>query len=570
MSQLLTRILGRRGWMVMGIFLGSLTLVQAQSKRVLSAYAQGKERFKQAQYMDARTAFQEVVRSGEENQFVESAYFYIAFSYYKNKELAQAQVDLQRFIERYPGSNHIEEAYYMLADIAWQEQDYEGAFQHSNAIYEPKLKREAFIMKGHYLSEMELSALKLLQKSRPQDTLVAQVLVDKLAATSDNLDDLYFIQDLIEKMQLEEPLQQKIKQVIYKREPYKVAVILPFDIEKLVKNENGNLSKISVQMYQGMRMAQKELDSTSGPKLQLYAYDLRKNQDTLNKWILEEEFKDIDFMVGPIYDNVFTQMADLAAIEQFNIINPLSDKPELLINPFAYLYYPTIATQARKSAEFIHENYTNKNTIIFNDNLSKNRILARNFRDKAESLGMKALVYEEISTYQASRIGTILDTHASSDIGSIMVASTSQLIASEVLEFVDKRNLNVPILVPEAWSKFQSIDNEDFERLNVHFIHKDYLDEEDQTVADFAQAYEEFAYEKPNEYAYIGYEIIHFFAEILKDAGTDTDFRAQLRSKGLKSGRVYGARDYAEGNDNQFVPIIRINKGLKELVIDIK
>ncbi|NJO02679.1 MAG: ABC transporter substrate-binding protein [Bacteroidia bacterium] len=121
-----------------------------------------------------------------------------------------------------------------------------------------------------------------------------------------------------------------------------------------------------------------------------------------------------------------------------------------------------------------------------------------------------------------------------------------------------------------AWLKFQSISYEDYERQNVHFIYPDYLDTDSAKAVKFKKKYLDFARTEPNMYAFIGYEILHFFADLLQQYGTQTDYRAELRKLGPESGIATEGINFSQSNTNQFVPILKIKDGNPELITKIK
>ena len=282
------------------------------------------------------------------------------------------------------------------------------------------------------------------------------------------------------KLNLEKPDKKRIDRFRYTREPYKVAVILPFELDKLKQaNKPSSLSGVAVHMYQGIRMARNELDSLLNTHVELYAYDIgRESPVHLQKMIDAGEFDDMDFVIGPLFNNDFKKIADLAEEKKFNAINPTSNDALLLYNEFTYLFHPTPETQATQVAKYLNESFRNKNTIILYDNLSKNQDLASQFAKKAPEQGLKVLANQRISTVNLAKINEIFSQYTSTDIGSIFISSTSSLVAEEIIKVVRSKNINVPIIVPYPWYKFQSIDHYQYEQLQVHFISPDYLDTE--------------------------------------------------------------------------------------------
>ncbi|NJO02678.1 MAG: ABC transporter substrate-binding protein [Bacteroidia bacterium] len=418
----------------LGIFIFPLK-GHSQSKKFISTYNAGYQAFNQEKFGSAIQLFREVIGLGEAHPLLQQAHLYAAFAAYKAQDWEQARQLFQVTLQEYPSIKERDEIYYALADIAFRNQNQRQALQHLNQIQSPGFQPDIQRMVGYYISQMEILELRLLQQNLPQDTLIAQILVDKLAASSDQPEDMYFVQDLMSELNLQDPPVKKIEKVVYTRQPYKVAAVLPIDLEDFKHRDTTRLGRIGLHMYQGMRLAKQELDSNQQASIELYAYDLGSDETaTLSRWISSGEFDDIDLVVGPLFDKSYRQMAQLAGEKKFTIINPLSVDDNLLLNKFSYLYQPSTAMQAEQAATYVASNYRNKSTLILFDNLPRNQQMAEVFRQKAEALGLKVLAFEEVKTYDFNKLRTLLSQLNASEIGSIFVGSTSQSVAEEIMK----------------------------------------------------------------------------------------------------------------------------------------
>lgn len=543
----------------------------AQSKKIQKIYAQAKQYLNEKNYSLAIEYFKDVIDSQEENSMVTNAHFFYAQAALKNKELGKSQYGFETILKNYPNWQYKDEVYYSLADIAFKNKEYDVAIDYINQVKSNDLQTSIHNMMGHYIIQMSTLELKLLQQTYPDNTFIAQCLVDKIAATSNKLEDIELMEKIIEELSLETPKKRKVKRKIYKRTPYKIAILLPFEYHKLKNKDTTSLGRLAINLYQGIRLAKKELDSLEGTKIELYAYDInRNNKDSLDKMVLSGEFDDMDFIIGPIFENSFKKMADVAQIKRINIINPISFKSSFSLNDYTFMYTPFSKTQAIQTIKYISTNYVKKSIIIFFDNLSKNKELANTYRQQAEKAGLKVVLFEEVSTRNIAQIKKVLSDVSNDEIGSIFVSSTSQLVASEIIRNLNNLNIKAPVFVPDSWLKFQSIDYEDYERMNTHFISPDYLNKETQKATKFKIAFQEFTRKTPNNYAYIGYEIIHYFSNLLGKYGTNIRFKNILQTQQAKEGKITGGFDYSTGNDNQYVPLLKIKEGETTLVNKIQ
>jgi ABC-type branched-subunit amino acid transport system substrate-binding protein len=557
--------------LIVGIFLilSLPALGQNPSKKLKKAYNQALGIFNQQNYDQALIEFQEVLDFKENNQLIENAQFYYALCAYKNEMPDQAQSALSEFLAKYASSNLRDEANYMLADLAFRKNELDKAFSYLRKIQKPERQQAAQKMEWFFLQKQEIPRLRLVLQNNPKDTLIAQVLVDKIAATSEKEDEYILLEQLINDYKLTPPQNRRIEKILRRRPVYKVAMMLPFEVQKVKAKDTSSVSKISMQLYQGMRIAQKELDSTAKLKFELVAYDLNRDSEktSLDSIFMNQELRDVDFVVGPLFENSFKKLADSALKARIQTIQPISIDDKYIQNRFTYLYHPSQETQVRKSIEFMKKNFRNKSAIVFFDNLAKNRALANLFKETAEKQGLKIEVFEQIQTSRLHKLDSIISRLNSTQIGSIFITSTSQLIALELVRVMKDRIFDVPVFAPDSWLKFQELSNADLEKLNFHFVYPDLLNVDTNEALKFKKAY---LTQTPrlelDDYAYLGYEMLHILAKWVDEYGIQVDYTTVTRKKAAESGIVTELIDFGGYNSNQFVPILKIKEGIPELV----
>jgi ABC-type branched-subunit amino acid transport system substrate-binding protein len=542
----------------------------AQSRKVQKNYTIAYQLFNQGKYISAKDAFNEIRNSGENNKLVENAYFFYAKSAFENQETEVARDAFQAMLEKYPNWESRSEIQYILADIAFQNKDHELGLAYLKQIQNAGFKKDIAQMKGFYLTQTPLLKLRVLYQTFPKDTIIAQVLVDKIATNSEDVSDYDLMESLIAEFKLTRPEKAKLKQIIYRRRPYKVGVMLPFDFEKLKKRETTTLADISINMYQGMRLAQKEMDSLSQVRFKLYAYEINRNSEAdIDKMILKGEFNDMDLVIGPLFPDSYKKMIGISESKSFNLVQPLTSTQESEPRNFTYSFLPAFNEQADAVLNYINTKVDKKATVILYDRLNKE--LAFAFQQKAQAAGIKILAMEEIKTVELNQIKTIISNLNPSEIGSFMVSSSSQLLAQEVLKYMNVNGIKVPTFVPSAWLKFQDIDYAEYERFKILFIYPDYVNMDTPQSVHFKAAFQKFfKNEEPSQYAYLGYELAYLFAEMLDKYGTQNDFKRIFKQKGVIKGKIIEGIDFSKGSVNAYVPILRINNGEPELVNALK
>jgi len=107
-----------------------------------------------------------------------------------------------------------------------------------------------------------------------------------------------------------------INTTINRKETYNVALMLPFMLAKNDVEMNKNLkigqfrelyptTKIAFEFYQGFIYAADSL-TKAGLKVNIYIYDTRRDTTTIAKFFEKEEFKNMDLVVGPMYNRTIS------------------------------------------------------------------------------------------------------------------------------------------------------------------------------------------------------------------------------------------------------------------------
>src|SRR5688572_6766115 len=86
-------------------------------------FESGKELLKQEKYDLAKEVFTPLTQQNPANAYSAYANYYLAYSHFKTGKLDNARIQLNQLLERYPDWNGAENAYYLLANIAFEKKD---------------------------------------------------------------------------------------------------------------------------------------------------------------------------------------------------------------------------------------------------------------------------------------------------------------------------------------------------------------------------------------------------------------------------------------------------------------
>ena len=185
--------------------IGTLSNSWAQSDDYQRAYLNGKELFRLEKYKLAMDAFEPATVQAQDNPFAEYASFYYALAAYRSDNLYKSKSMFLQILEKFSGWEKLEEVHYWLANIYYEENQYDLALQQVSKITNDKLKNEASEMSLYFLSRVEsLTKLKELLDKFPENRSIAKAIADKLNEQPIITRDIDYLDKLIKKYDLKD------------------------------------------------------------------------------------------------------------------------------------------------------------------------------------------------------------------------------------------------------------------------------------------------------------------------------------------------------------------------------
>ena len=119
--------------------------------------------------------------------------------------------------------------------------------------------------------------------------------------------------------------------IIERYTPMKVALFLPFEIDKLAfeQEEENNSSQIPqfsrkpfIEFYQGFLLAVKQLKK-EGYKLNIYTFNTKKDSTEVKRILKNRIIQDLDLIIGPVYPSNFKIVQKATDSMNIPMINPI-------------------------------------------------------------------------------------------------------------------------------------------------------------------------------------------------------------------------------------------------------
>jgi len=354
--------------------------------------------------------------------------------------------------------------------------------------------------------------------------------------------------------------------------------LLPFMLQELDPSPGKKRNWIVLDFYEGINLALDTLNST-GPEINLRAYDTEKGIANLREILQTDELKNTDLIIGPLYSNENKIVQEFSVNNQVNVVNPFSNNTELTgSNPYAYLFQPSSETLGKKAAEYVFERARKNLCMVISGTLKKDSVLAASFIEKANELGVKIVASQSFSKDAAGEIMNVLAKATEYDefkypseftlrkdsIGSIFVATDDPLIYTKVISSIETRGDSIMVVGSENWIDDTAVAFEKFQTLGVAFTAPNYVSVNSPRRKAFISKYLRRYGKVPSNLSQLGYEMMLFFGNQLVTNGVY--FQDGLNKAGFTPGHLFQGFQYSYSRDNQVVPFVKFKDGVLTVV----
>ncbi|MEM9417280.1 MAG: hypothetical protein AAF963_02915 [Bacteroidota bacterium] len=548
------------------------------NKAALQRYKAAKKHYAASNYTAAQAVLAPLMKEEEKNDLSPYVLFYYALAAYHNEEPALAERTFTTLVEEFPAWEQQEEVWYWLGQLRLEAQDYTEGLAYLASITSQRLAKPVAQMKTYFLGQVDdLATLQTLLRLYPQDRTIAQVLFDRLVHQPVIRRDPELLHMLARDFNLifkEQDLLQGLLSL--KKDSYNVAVFLPFFVDE-VDYEEATSNPLVITLYQGIKAAVAAL-AEQGIKINLFAYDTKKDPAITAGLLAQKEMKYMDLIIGPLHASTVPLVTAFARAHSINLFNPLSENAEVVDdNPFAFLFKPSLETQARKAVEFTLKNVPEETSIgIIYGTSAEDAIQANTYKQHIERMtgqevALMLPLAPEKSLYFLHQLRGLVEAEDKevpeeeheellrlTSLTHLYVASKDELIAANVLSAVEMLKINPHIIGYEAWLKNNALTLDQLQRLRLSLVAPDYIDYQRASIRDFrCHFYEQFA-QYPTKWACIGYEMMLFLGHMLNQHGI---YFQKHWAKQAYQGTVFSGVAYSTHHDNQQVPIVQLKRG---------
>ncbi len=531
-------------------------------------YGIAKTQLNGGQYEQAFDSFKNLMVKHKNNPYAKYAHYYCGLSAYRLKKYTDARFVLVKLIQDYPKWKEIEEAYYLMAIVSLDENDFEKSAVYTNQIEDEILQHDFDnILSQKVNPEMGIEKLNALHELFPKSIVVAKNLYIALGKEDKNTTTVFNQKYLAQEYSLfnvDTTTLQTEEEIVTIKGVYNVAVILPFDITSPAKKKSPYY-----ELYIGIELAIDSLNE-NGRKIKLHVFDTKGDTLVVKALIHQKKLADMDMLIGPISYRESQLVAKYAKKKKMYYINPLSHKTELLKdNSYVFLYMSSFRKKAEKLAEFSKKEFSGRNIIIYYGESEQDSVMATVYKNTYEGLdGKTVTVFKKLTKKNMTEISK--DIHRlkfSKDASHVFVVSKNKLIGSYVITALETDKFEIPVLAPYSWLKIPTNSYEQYVHFNTHFYKDYYVDLNNDRIASFRKKVsQELGIRPRKEYAHIGYDLtLHFGNALITDGRF---FGKKLIRQSYRLGATLQGLDYTDENSNDICTILKFDENRRLIWIN--
>ncbi len=308
--------------------------------------------------------------------------------------------------------------------------------------------------------------------------------------------------------------------LIEKEEPapsvFDIVFLLPFNVEKNNLNyDNDSIaskSQMALDFYEGSLIGLEKLKN-EGFSFNVSVYDTKSSDATVKQILKTTSIMDADLIIGPVYNKPLKVVSEFCKKHKIPVVSPLSPKTSFVSeNPYYLNISPSIDTHCDYLMDYFDEINIDQLNML-HQNRPQDFKVADYFANKypsqmdstIEFTGMRInrLIYtDQSSEYLASYLSLDQPNY-------FLVVSYKERFVHDMLSrlYSLTDRYDITVFGMPNWYKFDNIEPEYYEGLNMHFPNNYFYNEDGFKVKDFERNYYLRLNKKPTEYACKGYDI---------------------------------------------------------------
>ncbi|HXU26926.1 MAG TPA: LysM peptidoglycan-binding domain-containing protein [Bacteroidia bacterium] len=352
-----------------------------------------------------------------------------------------------------------------------------------------------------------------------------------------------------------------------KKNRYNVGLFLPFhfegldalNIDELVMNKQDfpESQQLALDIYEGLKTAADSI-KTDDFSIEFMLYDSGDIDSlVIVKLIKTEEFKNLDLIIGPLYNSPFKIVSAEAKKYQIPCVSPLTQQNKVLFdNVFTSKLIPSNNTLLQGLADYCADSLSKQNIVLVNNG---------NIKDLQNIKAFKSYYNQKVKDTLTEVKGVVgaKAVYKTDKINYYIILTENEAFISEFLTqlniFADKKE-NLCVIGMRKWLNYDNLDLEYFNRFSFTCAAPYFVDEQKSFVQKLSTTYIQQYNTNTSDYYYLAADAGLYYFSLLKQTGNAFSVVLDdLPKKGTCINFNFTHPNNSTGFENQAVQIIRYN-----------
>ncbi|MBD3635723.1 MAG: LysM peptidoglycan-binding domain-containing protein, partial [Crocinitomicaceae bacterium] len=319
---------------------------------------------------------------------------------------------------------------------------------------------------------------------------------------------------------------------------YRITLMLPFYLDLMEQAEDTNYqkaekinddlfskSKYAIEFYRGFRT---EVDSMvqTGMNIKLRVIDTANDTAKVAEVLKDSSLLKTDLIVGPLFFDEFMMVADYAKKYNIHIVSPVKQSNKILLgNSQVSKVASSDPVLLRFIGEYMYDSLRNDNLImVYPDHVkeSRNVELIKNsfFKQLSQSTDSTFISPPKEIKWDEKRFTELKVALDSAKRNVLIVPSEDQAFVTRMISMLSVlEDTSISIYGLEKWERFDNIDVDYLQNLNVHLFLPDFLCHQNIQVQSFERQYVKEFKSIPDQFTYLGFDVAWYYTNLLNKYG---------------------------------------------------
>jgi LysM repeat protein/ABC-type branched-subunit amino acid transport system substrate-binding protein len=284
-----------------------------------------------------------------------------------------------------------------------------------------------------------------------------------------------------------------------------------------------------VEFYEGVLLAVDSMQNR-GMNIRLHVFDTQRSTDSIRNFIYSVAFLETDLIIGPVYERVQKEVAEIAAKNRIPIVSPLASQSMIAKhNPCFFQAVPSREYIAERTAEMVADEYFNSNFIVLKTTayegtpegrlveLIQEKLYNSGFLSNPTGVSFTVYNFKNEGSFGLSRILS----HNKENVVYIPSSKEGELsVAISNLNNLSD-DYSITLIGSNRYQNYHSIDVEQFHNLKLKYIAPYWINYKNQATIEFLAKYRRNFKTEPGRIGVQGFDVAFYFLNALKYFGKD-------------------------------------------------